>query len=254
MLQFSDVPIFAFIFWLVISLETADDDLIKKNSKLIWIFAVLILIIIGFYNYQLHAAREQTENLKKLYQTKNDIGFLTLLREGHSYIPLAETLEKISKVTDEEDPAKVQKLIELAKSQADEADYYLGTLIQFSDSYVNDINPQFMVNHTVMTSKKQEDMYILASQAGVFMTMYQISYNYWKDKPKQIPQETKEMLHSMAKELRALDDTLQEFKEKAIYAIEWGEFSTKEQIKDFTQRAIKPHLEKLIKMKSEFGG
>jgi len=209
-------------------------------------------MIIGFYNYRLHAAREQTENLKKLYQTKNDSGFLTLLREGHLYISLAETLENISKVTDQEDPAKVQKLIELAKSQADEADYFLGTLIEFSDNYVNDIDPQFMVNQTVMTSKKQEDMYILASQANVYMTMYQVSYNYWKDKPKQIPHETKEMLHSMAKELRALDDTLQEFKEKAVYTIKWGEFSTKEQIKDFTLRAIKPHLEKLIKIKSEF--
>lgn len=41
------------------------------------------------------------------------------------------------------------------------------------------------------------------------------------------------MLHSMDKELRALDDTLQEFKGKAIYAIEWGEFSTKEQIRHY---------------------
>lgn len=62
------------------------------------------------------------------------------------------------------------------------------------------------------------------------------------------------MLKSMAKELRGLDDTLHEFKEMSVYTIEWGEFSLKEQIKDFTQRAIKPHLEKLIKMKSEFGG
>lgn len=226
----------------------------KKNSKLVWICVVVLLVLMGFYNYQLHAARVQTNNLKKLYQTKNDSGFLTLLREGHSYIPLAESLENISKVTDEEDPAKVQKLIDLAKSQADEADYYLRTLIQFSDSYVNDVNPQFMVNQTVMNSKKQEELYLLASQAGVFMPMYEISYNYWKDKPKQISPKTKEMLHSMAKELRALDDTLQEFKEKAVYTMEWGEFSDKEQIKDLTQRAIKPHLEKLIQLKSEFGG
>lgn len=46
------------------------------------------------------------------------------------------------------------------------------------------------------------------------------------------------MLHSMDKELRALDDTLQEFKEKAIYAIEWGEFSTKEQIKDLLRELL----------------
>ncbi|PAF32684.1 hypothetical protein [Paenibacillus sp. 7516] len=74
----------------------------------------------------------------------------------------------------------MQKLIELAKNQAEETDYYLRTLIEFSDNYVNDIDPQFMVNQTVMTSKKQEDLYILAH----------------------------------------------EFKEMAVYTIEWGEFST----------------------------
>ncbi len=252
MLQFSNVPIIAFIFWYIISLETADDHLIKKNSKLVWIFVVLILILIGFYNYQLNTAREESENLKKLYQAKNNSGFLTLLRQGHSVIPLAETLEKISKVTDQEDPAKVQKFIERAKSQADEATQFLITLVEFSDNYVNDSTPQFMVNQTVMTSKEQEDLFILAMQADVFRIMYEVSYSYWKDKPKQIPQKTKNTLASIAKELQAMDVTLLQFKEKAAHEMVWGQFATTEQLKILTMRTMKPHFEELIKIMTEF--
>lgn len=252
MLQCSDMPIIIRYSWHIIPQGTADDHLNKKIPKQLWLFAAILLFIIGFFNYRYNTAKEQTDNLKELYQVKNNRGFLTLLRQGHSYIPLAETIEKISKVSDQEDPAKVQKLIELAKTRSKEADQYLATLIEFSDSYVSDSDPRFMANHTVMTSKNQEDMFMLALQADIFMTMYEVSYNYWKDQPKLIPQDTKRMLVSIANELRSLDETLQSFKDRAVYNMEWGDFASTEQIKDFTLREIKPHLEKLVEIKSKF--
>lgn len=225
--------------------------MIRKFLKKVWPYALIILVIVRIYDHRLNEAKEQTEKVNKLYQAKIDSGFLTLLKGGYSLMPLAQTIEKISKVSDQEDPAQVQKLIEMAKTQSEDATHYLETIIEFSDNYAMDSVPQVMVNYTVMTSKKQEDMYYLAHQADLYWLMRGISYHYWKDKPKIISKDTRNTLASATKGLKALDSTLLSFKDDASHAIEWGDSREIGQIKDLFLHEIKPHLEQLIKIKSE---
>ncbi|MCG7376334.1 hypothetical protein MH215_04970 [Paenibacillus sp. ACRSA] len=223
--------------------------------KRYWIFiAILIpILVIVYYEHRLNEAKANEDVLMELYQSKNNSGYITLLKDGHSFKPLAQTLEELSQVTNQVPPAKVQKLLDQAKVQAKDATQYLTTLIEFSDNYISTSKPRYMIeyDHSVMTSAKQKEVYQLAYGSGLYGLMYGISHHYWKDKPKLIPQATQTALASIAKELRALDKTLASYKTSTDHQLQWGDERSMEQLKSIILNEMRPHFEKIVEFKDE---
>lgn len=223
-----------------------------KNIKIYAIILIVLLCINALVYRDLDTEADEKYNLlKSLYQRKNDAAFLYVMKHTSSALPFTETLETISKTKEDEVPAKVQQLIEKAKIQAEEFDEQLLTLIEFSDDYSNNTDPKLSVNNSVMTSDEQQDMFVLAFKARTWRPIYNISYAYWKSKPKRIDDRTRKTLLTLAKELRALNKTITPFKERAssmdseIYVA---------QSKAVLLQQLKPHLEKLEKIQDEFRG
>lgn len=215
------------------------------------IFIAILVIVFFYYEHRLNEAKANEDILMELYQSKNNSGYITLLKEGPSFKPMAQTLEELSQVTNQEAPAKVQKLLEQAKVQAKDATQYLTTLIEFSDDYISTSKPRYMSDYSVMTSAKQEEVYQLAYGSGLYGLMYGISHHYWKDKPKLIPQATQTALASIAKELRALDKTLSSYKRGVDHQLQWGDERSMEQLKSIILNEVKPHFEKIEELKDE---
>lgn len=220
----------------------------SKHIKIYGLILVVLLCINAVVYKQLD---EKYNNLKSLYQQKNDAAFLYLVKHASSALPLAETLETISQTKENEVPAKVQQLIDKAKKQAEEMDDQLLTLIEFSDDYSGNPDPKLSINNTVMTSDEQRDMFVLAFQASAWRPIHNISYTYWKSKPKLINDRTRETLLSLAIELRALDKTIASFKEStSSITPENYVFHAKAEL----LKQLKPHLEKLKKIQNELYG
>lgn len=85
-----------------------------------------------------------------------------------------------------------------SKIQAEEIDDQLSTFIEYSDTYINNAVPKHFVNNTAMTTDEQLDMFILAREARIWWSLYDISYSYWKSNPKTIDNKTRETLRSLA--------------------------------------------------------
>ncbi|WP_186323668.1 hypothetical protein [Paenibacillus xylanexedens] len=225
----------------------------KAMIKRYWVFVAILIVVFFYYEHRLNVAQKNEDVLMELYQSKNNSGYITFLKEGHSFKPLAHTLEELSQVTNEVQPAKVQKLLDQAKVQGKDATQYLTTLIEFSDDYISTSKPRYMYeyDYSVMTSAKQEEVYQLAYRSDLYGLMYGISYHYWKDKPKLIPQETKTVLASIAKELHALDETLSFYKTSADRQLQWGDERSMEQLKSIILNEVKLHFNKIVEIKSE---
>lgn len=228
-------------------------SLLKKIPKSIWVCIVSLLIISLFLNNEIREREERLNKVKSLYQIKNDFAFLTFLKRTPSYIPLAETLESISKVKDTEDPAKVQKLIEKAKTESERLNQDMLFLIEFSDDYTVNADPKFMINYSVMNTHKQNDMFLLAFQSNIWGMAYTTSYEYWKAKPKVISKETKNTLNLIAAEVRLLNKTMVGLKERTSQLEHMVEFEPMydESLKKALLDELKPHLERLRKIKDD---
>jgi hypothetical protein len=185
-----------------------------------------------------------------LIKYKNNFAFLTFLKQTPSFIPFAHTLETISTVSDKENPARVQQLIEQAKSQSEEWEEYIWTLIEFSDDYTNNPDPMPLINESVGTSEKQREMLELTFHARIWRVIYSVSGTYWKAQPKLIDKETKTTLATIAKEIRSMEKTIIELKESARFADshEGYDESLKNQLLD----KFRIHLEKLKILQDEF--
>ncbi|GMK42927.1 hypothetical protein PghCCS26_00540 [Paenibacillus glycanilyticus] len=214
----------------------------KRIRTSIIILIVLVFISFLTYNHLNHRWESKYNHLKSLYQQKNDSGYIYIVTHASSAIPLAETLEKISTSKEDEDPAKIQQLITQAQAQAKTINEQLLTIIEFSDDFSKKSVPEVSINQTVMTTELQKDMFILAFQANVWRPLYNISYNYWKVKPKLINEDTRKTLLALATELRALDKTITSYKEVAADMAFRGQTPYP---KTLLLNQLKPHLEKL---------
>ncbi|WP_243864439.1 hypothetical protein [Paenibacillus castaneae] len=203
------------------------------------------------YRHSENQSSVKYNDLYSLYQLKNDSAFAYLVKHASETIPLADTLVAISESKENEDPAKIRQLIDKAKIQAEEIDEQLLIFIEFSDIYTNNAVPKLSVNNTAMTTDEQQDMFILAFQARVWKPLYNISYSYWKSNPKTIDAKTRETLHLLATELRALNKTITSFKEDANHMFFQGQV---ESYKASMLGKLKPHLERLKKIQDDFSG
>ncbi|GIP44007.1 hypothetical protein J45TS6_24660 [Paenibacillus sp. J45TS6] len=194
-------------------------------------------------------SEEKYDNLKSRYQMKNDSGFAYILKNAVSLIPLAETLEDISNTAKDQSPAKVQQLIETAKTEAEQIDEQILTLIEFSDDYSKDNDQGIVVNNSAMISEEQYEMFGLAF-SGVWSSVRTISFYYWKSSPKVIDEGTREYLRSMASELRSIDEILSMLKEE--YTTSFNSFSNAKYAKAQLVSLLKPHLIKLDKMQEAY--
>lgn len=223
--------------------------------KYIKIYALLLIVIIlinvGVYRHLENQSSDKYNSLSSLYQMKNDSAFTYLLKHASETNPLADTLIAISESKENEDPVKIRQLIDKAKIQAEEVDEQLLTFIEFSDIYTNNPVPKLSVNNTAMTTDEQQDMFILAFQARVWRPLYSISYSYWKSNPKTIDAKTRETLHLLATELRALNKMITSFKNDA------QDMFFQEQASPYKAEMLlklKPHLERLKKIQDDFSG
>lgn len=226
----------------------------KRISNSVWLWIAIVAAITLLMGYELRKAEERLTHVKSLYRNKNDVAFLFLLKKTPSYVPLADTLEALSEVDDKEDPAEVQQRIEKAKELSDNWFQDILVLIEFSDDYTIDADPQYMLNYSIMNSTKQNDMFVLAYQANIRRVAHKISYDFWKVKPKRIPRETRNTLRLLAEEVRLLDDTLAGLRETAARTGFRPELepmydeSLKKQLLD----QLKPHLERLKTIQENF--
>lgn len=187
-------------------------------------------------------SEEKYSILQSRYQMKNDSGFLYILKNIDSVIPLAETLEAISNTAKDESPAKVVQLIEIAKTEAAHMDEQLRKLIEFSDDFRENESPHMVVNQAVMSSEEQYDAYILA-HSGIWGNIRSISYDYWKSSPKLINDSSREYVRLLAEELRSLEKTLDNLKESHTTSINSIYFL--ELAKPHVVGQLKPHLVKI---------
>lgn len=190
-------------------------------------------------------SEEKYNTLQSRYQMKNDSGFLYILKNIDSVIPLAETLEAISNTAKDESPTKVVQLIETAKKEVAHMDEQLQALIEFSDDYSENGSPEIVVNHTVMNTEEQFNIY-LSADSGIWWVIRSISYDYWKSSPKIINDKAREHLRLLADELRSMEKTLDILKENhtssinSIYAVELA--------KPHVVGQLEPHFKKLNKL------
>lgn len=220
-----------------------------KHIKLYGLILMILLCInVTVFKIIDEHSDEKYNELKSFYQQKNDSAFLYLKNHASSAIPLAETLETISLTKENEVPAKVQQLIERAKTQTDEMDEQLLAFIEFSEDYSDNTDPKLLINNTVMNSDKQGEMFTLAYEGSIWNLIYSISYDYWKTKPKLINDRTRETLLLVATELRKLDKTIMYFKESG------PSFTVRNFEKAALLNSLKPHLEKLDTIQDEFFG
>ncbi|WP_199615141.1 hypothetical protein [Paenibacillus alkalitolerans] len=84
-------------------------------KRIIWISAAIILTVTLIYRDKINEANHRFNVLSSKYEAKNDLAFFSFLDQTPSFLPLAETLEELSAVSDDEDPAKIQVIIERAK-------------------------------------------------------------------------------------------------------------------------------------------
>ncbi|MFE9279471.1 hypothetical protein [Paenibacillus glucanolyticus] len=220
--------------------------------KHIKIYALILMIIIlinaAMYRHLENQSSEKYNDLYSLYQQKNDSAFVYLVKHASETVPLADTLMAISESKENEDPAKIRQLIDKAKIQAEEIDDQLSTFIEFSDTYLNNAVPKHFVNNTAMTTDEQLDMFILAREARIRGSLYDISYAYWKSNPKTIDIKTRETLRSLALELYELNKTITSFKDND----EAHMFYLTENYKALMLGNLKPHLERLKKIQDHF--
>ncbi|XEC95717.1 hypothetical protein AB6A23_03845 [Paenibacillus tarimensis] len=224
--------------------------MIKRIPKFVWFNIVIVLMIIWIYQDKLNEVEEHTKTIKMLYQEKNDIAFLALLKQTPSFIPFAQTLEAISTSSEKENPARIQEQIERAKSQSTEWEARIWTLIQFSDDHTNNPDPLPMLNHSIGTSEKQNEMLELSFRARIWRVVYSISGTYWKAQPKIIDKESRTTLSAIANELRAMEKTISTLKESAEFSDtreDYDEIIKKQLIDQF-----RPHLEKMRRIQDEF--
>ncbi|WP_211747000.1 hypothetical protein [Paenibacillus sp. Marseille-Q4541] len=221
----------------------------SKVSKFTMIGFIILLGVSAVIFMTLYKdSQEKYNDLKSRYQMKNDSGFIYILKNTVSLIPLAETLEAISNTEKDESPAKVQQLIEAAKIEADQIDEQMWTLIEFSDDYSENRDPEIVVNSAVMTSDEQYDMYTAFS--GTWGSVRTISYRYWKSSPKLIDEGTREYLRSLAGELRSMDEILSIIKEE--YTTSINSLYDAKIAKANLLGLIKPHLIKIDKLQEVF--
>lgn len=190
-----------------------------KVSKLT-ITGLIILLCLStvIFMLLLKESEEKYDILQSRYQMKNDSGFLYILKNIDSIIPLADTLEAISNTAKDENPTKVVQLIETAKTEAAQMAEQMQTLIEFSDDYSENGSPEIVVNQSVMSTEEQFDIYI-AADSGIWWVIRSISYDYWKSSPKLINDKAREHLRLLAKELRSMEITLDKLKENHTVSI-----------------------------------
>lgn len=185
----------------------------SKKSYVI-VFIILLGVITMIYTRVYKDAEikynEKYNKLEQMYQTKNDSGFLYLLKHPISPIPLADTLETLSKTEEDERPAKVQDLIETAKTQAEEIDEQLWMFVNFSDTFSEKEEGE-IINYVYY---ENIDLFLLVNDP-TGDPLYSISYRYWKSKPKLLDEYTREYLLTLAAELRSLDRTFTELKDSS---------------------------------------
>ncbi|EFU40573.1 hypothetical protein PVOR_16844 [Paenibacillus vortex V453] len=220
--------------------------------KHIKIYALILMIIIlinaAMYRHLENQSSEKYNDLYSLYKQKNDSAFVYLVKHASETVPLADTLMAISESMENEDPAKIRQLIDKAKIQAEEIDDQLSTFIEFSDTYLNNAVPKHFINNTAMTTDEQLDMFILAREARIRGSLYDISYAYWKSNPKTIDIKTRETLRSLALELYELNKTVTSFKDNDAAHM----FYLTENYKALMLGNLKPHLERLKKIQDHF--
>ncbi|WP_160032415.1 hypothetical protein [Paenibacillus sp. An7] len=185
----------------------------SKKSYVI-VFVILLGVVTMIYTKVYKDAEikhnQEYNKLEQMYQTKNDSGFLYLLKHPVSPLPLANTLEALSKTEEDERPAKIQELIETAKTQAEEVDEQLMMFVNFSDTFSEKEEGE-IINHAYY---EDIDLFLLVS-GPTWNPMYSISYLYWTSKPKVLDEYTRKYLLSLAQELRSLDKTFTELKDSS---------------------------------------
>lgn len=212
---------------------------------------VVIVLLVLWYQHRLELAVDRRDSIKQLYQKKTDIAFRTFVQETPSFTPLADVLESIGKAKDTDSAAYVQKLLDAAKEQGESMNERLLLLIEFCDDNTDNADPQLMINRSIMTSAKQQELFLLAFKGNIWNVAYNASYQYWRAKPKVLDTRTKGTMADLAAELHELEATIKELKEAADFSFQQeGEYDT--ELKRRFLKDIEPHLTKLAAIQDAY--
>lgn len=213
---------------------------------------VVIILIVLWYQHRLEIEGERRNTIKQLYQAKTDFAFRTFMLETPSYTPMADMFEAISKVKETDSPVHVQKLLDTAKEQGDRMDARMLLLIEFCDDNSANADPQLMINRSVMTSAKQQELFKLAFRASIRRMAYNASAYYWKAKPKVLDARTKQTMADLAAELHKLEATMVSLKKSAEFAEEKQDPAADAVLKSSFVEAIHLHLKKLVNIQETY--
>lgn len=227
-------------------------DAAIRMPKLLSISVVVIVLIVLWYQHRLEIDKEHRNSIKLLYQTKTDFAFRTFIQETPSYKPLADVFDAISKVKDTDTPAHIQKLLDAAKEQGESLNERLLLLIEFCDDTNDNADPQLMINRSIMTSAKQQELFMLAFRGNVWGVAYNASYRYWKAKPKVLDTRTKQTMADVASQLHELETTMTLLKQSADFAARQDDPTADTELKRRFVKDMEPTLTKLAEIQEAY--
>ncbi|GMK38049.1 hypothetical protein PCCS19_11030 [Paenibacillus sp. CCS19] len=227
-------------------------DCVIRIPKLLSVSVVVIILIALWYQHRLEAEGERRNTIKQLYQAKTDFAFRTFVLETPSFTPLADVLEAISKAKDTDSPVEVQKLLDAAKEQGDRMNARLLLLIEFCDDNTSNADPQLMINRSIMTSSKQQELFALAFRGNIWSIAYNASYRYWKAKPKVLDTRTKGTMADVAEELHNLETTMTSLKEWAEFAARQDDSAADTELKRRFMKDLEPTLTRLADIQEAY--
>ncbi|MBD3918626.1 hypothetical protein H8B09_07685 [Paenibacillus sp. PR3] len=227
-------------------------DTAIRIPKLLSISVVVIVLIVLWCQHRLEVEEANRNSIKQLYQAKTDLAFRTFIQETPSYKPLADVFDAISKVKDTDTPALIQKLLDAAKEQGESMNERLLLLIEFCDDTTDNADPQLMINRSIMTSSKQQELFMLAFRGNIWNAAYNASYRYWKAKPKVLDTRTKQTMADVAAELHELEATMTLLKKSADFAASQDDPAADIELKRRFVKDIEPTLTKLADIQEAY--
>ncbi|WP_308639459.1 hypothetical protein [Paenibacillus silvisoli] len=230
-----------------------------RTRTLIYGLLISCILLAGAVVVQRHSAlqsRRSEREAIKLYGEKNDELFLELISKFESLQPLSDTLSSISSITDMKDRVHNQMLLDLGKKQADTATDDIIQLIQAADVTEEDEKLRYRVNMLIMTSKKQEDVALLAFSGNLWRAVYNTSSRYWHSEPKVIDRHSLYAMSEAAIEVNALNQTMLTMRARAQSLREQSDAEdTKVRIPLLKQElldSLAPHLQKLAQINDSY--
>ncbi|WP_134703027.1 hypothetical protein [Ammoniphilus sp. YIM 78166] len=210
----------------------------KRNPYFITLVILLVLVtIFSFFQHRL--IREQKQQLT-WYQDKNDYTFLYLLEDTPSLVSLAGLLEKLSKV-DERDEKAFWDLLSHAKNMNQAWEHRLYKLIHLSDDNSQPLKTEYGINHQIMTSALQQDLWLLAFRADTRNVLYVMGYQFKDKASTNLDSKTRETLKGISEQLLLMDQSIHEYQQLA--GGRWGDVHFQEEFKRRFLQDMRPYLE-----------